>query len=399
MPFRRLVWYILAALAIAAGLVYAFWPQPVAVDLAAVGRQDLVVTVDGEGQTRVREVYVISAPVSGRVLRIERHVGDDVTANETVLATLQPGDPTFLDARARAEAEAAVKAAEAALALALAERDRAEAELRFARSELSRARRLAATDNISERELDRAILEEQTREVALATAEASVTVRRFELENAKARLIQPSEADAREVSDCCVEVKSPVDGRILQLLHESEGVVQVGTPLLEVGDPRDLEVVVDLLSSDAVRIREGADAFIEGWGGDDMLAAIVRRIEPYGFTKVSALGIEEQRVNVIIDIAEPPERWTPLGHGYRVDARIVVWRGEGVLVIPLGALFRDGERWAAFVEEDGVARLRHLRIGHSNDRHAEILDGLSAGESVILHPGDRVQDGVRIVSR
>jgi HlyD family secretion protein len=399
MKLRQLAWYAVVAAVIGGALVYAFLPQPVAVDLATLERGELLVTIDGDGQTRVREVYVVSSPVSGRVLRIERHVGDEVIANQTLLATIEPGDPTFLDRRAQAQAEAAIKAAEAAFALAEAEQARALAELDFARAELGRAEQLAKRGNISQRDLDRARLDVRTSKAALNTAGATVEMRRYELATARAALIQPGEEGGEGGHQaCCVEVYSPVDGRILRVIHESEGVVPAGTWLVELGNPHDLEIVVDLLSDDAVRVQEGAEVIIEDWGGIS-LAGRVRRVEPYAFTKVSALGIEEQRVNVIIDFTDPPEQWQGLGHGYRVNARIKDWRGEDVLKLPLGALFRDGDAWAVFVAEDGVARLRHIEIDHSNGRHAEILDGLAEDTDVILYPGDRIADGVSVRSR
>jgi len=400
MPWRRLLKY-LAGVAVAGGAVgYAFWPQPVPVDLTAVARGEMLETIDGEGKTRVREVFVVSAPVSGRVLRIEQHVGDPVRANDTVMAKIEPSAPTFLDQRALMQAEAAVKAAEAALALAEAEQARAAAELGFAKSELNRAEQLARRGTISGRELDRARLDARTGEAALATAGATVTMRRFELETARAALIQPGAAGSRDnMVGCCVDVLSPVDGRVLRLIHESEGIVAAGQPLIEVGDPADLEIVVDLLSTDAVRVSPGDDVTIDDWGGPETLSGRVRRVEPYGFTKVSALGIEEQRVNVLVGLSDPHERWRSLGHGFQVEARIAVWKGEDVLKLPLGALFRDGDDWAVFVVEDGRARLRRVRIGHGNGREAEILDGLAAGEHVILHPGDQIADGVRVVRR
>lgn len=399
MQLRRIVWYGLLAAALVAGLAYAFWPRPVAVDLATLEKGSLIVTIDGDGQTRVREVYVVSAPLPGRVMRIERHVGDEVVANETVLARIKPSDPSFLDRRARAQAEAEAKAAEAAYALAQAEQKRAIAELDFARSELSRAEQLAKRGNVSQRELDKARLDYQTKIAALDTATATVEMRRFQLETARAALIEPGAAgEERGESSCCVNVYSPVDGSVLRLIHESEGVVPAGAALVEVGDPTDLEVVVDLLSDEAVRVRPGASVRIEGWGGDT-LAGRVRRVEPYAFTKVSALGIEEQRVNIIIDFTGPPENWRQLGHGYRIDAHILDWRGENILRLPMGALFRDGEDWAVFAMADGTARLRHIEIGHHNGRTAEVLQGLGEGDRVILHPGDQIQDGVRIEPR
>jgi len=397
---RRALTTAAAVLLVAAGLAYAFWPRPVFVDLAPVTRGPLQVTVGDEGRTRVRDVYVVSAPVSGRVLRIEAQVGDAVTAGDSVLATVEPTDPTFLDRRSQSEAEASAKAAEAAKALAEAELTRVRAELDFARAELHRARSLATRGNISQSALDRAELEYQTRRAGVASAQAALKVRAFELETARARLIVPGgEGDGRRAASCCVQVRAPESGRVLRVLHESEGVVTAGTPLIEIGDPRDLEVVVDLLSTDAVKVAEGARAMIEDWGGGPVLGGRVRRVEPYGFTKVSALGIEEQRVNVIIDFIDPPETWRALGHGFRVQVRIVVWQGADVLRLPMSALFREGDDWAVFVDNDGIARLRRVTIGRANSLQAQVLKGLAEKDRVILHPGDRIADGTRIVRR
>jgi HlyD family secretion protein len=357
---RNLVLSAIVVLVVGA-LVYAFQPQPVPVDLAEVSRGALQVTVDDEGRTRVKEIYVVSAPVAGRVLRIDRHVGDPVKAGETVLATIQPTAPTFLDPRGRAQAEATVHAAEAALQLAEAELTRAQAELEFARSDLARARKLASGDTISRKALDNAQRAFKTSNAAVAAAEATLRVKTFDLETARASLIEPgSEVATRREEGCCVSVRAPVDGSVLRLVQESEAVIAAGAPLVEIGDPRDLEVVVDLLSRDAVRVREGAEVAIDEWGGEAAVAGRVRRIEPTGFTKVSALGIEEQRVNVIIDFTDPPAHWQSLGHGYRVEAHIVVWQGGNVLTVPVSALFRHGEAWAVFVLADGRAQLREV---------------------------------------
>jgi HlyD family secretion protein len=394
-----LVLAVIVAL-VAGALVYAFLPQPVPADLAKVARGALRVTVDDEGRTRVKEVYVVSAPLAGRVLRIERHVGDPVKAGETVLATIQPTAPTFLDLRGKAQAEAAVHAAEAALRLAEAELTRAQAELEFARSDLVRARKLASGNTISQKALDNARREFKTSEAAVAAAEAALRVKTFDLETARASLIGPgNEAGMRREEGCCVSVRAPVDGRVLRLVQESEAVIAAGAPLVEIGDPRDLEVVVDLLSRDAVRVREGAEVEIDQWGGDVTVAGRLRRIEPTGFTKVSALGIEEQRVNVIIDFTDPPADWQSLGHGYRVEAHIVVWQGEDVLKVPVSALFRHGEAWAVFALADGRARLRTLEVGHRNALAAEVLAGLEEGEQVVLYPSDRLFDGAAVTAR
>jgi len=397
--WRRLALWGVLGLLLVAGLLYAFRPQPIPVDIVAASQGPMMVTVEEEGETRVKEVFVLSAPVAGRALRIDAHVGDPVVANETVLARIEPIDPSFLDVRTEAQARAAVRAAEAAKALAAAEVDQARAELEFVETELDRARRLIKSDTISQRSLDEAERAYKTRRAAVATAEAALQMRDFELERARALLVSPAETQANRGECECVPIRAPVSGRILRVVHESEGVVESGDPLIEIGDPRDLEIVVDLLSSDAVKVETGQRVIIDEWGGPEPLEGRVRRVEPFGFTKVSALGIEEQRVNVIVDFADPPERWRRLGHGYRIEARIVLWQGEDVLQLPLSALFRNGGDWAAFVAEDGRARLRKLTLGERNGLSARITDGLAAGERVVLHPSDRIADGVRIEAR
>ena len=395
---RRAVLWAGLTLLLATGLVYAFWPRPVPVDLGTAVTGPLEVTVSDEGETRVKDVYAVSTPSPGRLLRIEQEVGDEVTAGETVLATIRPADPTLLDLRAQREAEAAVKAAEAALSLATAELERARAELRFAEADLERARRLAERGNISQRTLDSERLDVKTGKAALASARANLQVKRFDLETARAHLISPTTADTDQTGTCCVEVRAPTSGQVLKILRESETVVAAGDALVGIGNPRDLEIVADLLSVDAVKVDAGAEVRIEQWGGAP-LAGRVRRIEPTGFTKVSALGIEEQRVNVVIDIAAAPEAWRRLGHGYRVEVRIVVWQADDVVTVPLSSLFRTGNAWAVFVAADGRAALRQVEIGHMNSLDAEVLQGLKTGEHVVLHPSDRIADGTRIVDR
>jgi HlyD family secretion protein len=380
---------------IALVLGYALKPVPVPVDMAAIQRGTLEVTVDDDGETRVKEVFAVSAPVSGQMLRIDSKVGDEVVAGETVLAVMQPTAPEFLDARSRRQAEAEVKAAEAALALAEAERAKAKAELEFARAEYERARELARKGNISGSARDRAEMEANSRQAALETAAANVRVRTFALETAKARLIEPEMV----TEGGGVQIRAPVSGRVLRLLQESEQVVQAGTPLIEIGDPTDIEIKTDLLSSEAVKVSEGDEVIVTGWGGPGNLAGRVRRVEPSGFTKVSALGIEEQRVNVIIDFAGDAAARKGLAHGYRVDAKVVIWRGTDILTVPLGALFRDGSDWAVFKVEDGDARLTRVKIGRDGAFDAEVLEGLKEGDAVILHPSDRIHDGVGVERR
>lgn len=397
-PRRIAIWGVLFCVLLA-GLGYAFWPRAVLVDMAVVEQGTLVVTVDEEGQTRVRDIFVVSSPISGRVRRIESDVGDKVLAGKTIVARVEPIDPSFLDVRSEAEARAAIQAAEAAKALSEAKLLEARAELDFARTELARARRLIKTDTISERALDEAKRGSKTRTAAVATVQAELKMRESELAKARARLVSPIETQKLHGSCKCVSIAAPVSGRILRLIRESEGVVKAGDSLVEIGNPDDLEIVVDFLSIDAVKVEPGQRVVIEDWGGDTSLKGRVRRIEPYGFTKVSALGIEEQRVNVIIDFTDPPGRWKRLAHGFRVEVRVVLWERDEVMKLPLTALFRDGEQWNVFVEEGGRARRRVVELGRTNGLQGEITGGLKAGEHVILHPSDRVVDGVRIRGR
>lgn len=395
---RVLVWSSIAA-ALALGLVWAFAPRPVIVDLYEVRRGPLVVTVDEEGETRVHDVFGLSAPVAGHLRRIEAQVGDPVVANETVLARIEPVEPAFLDPRSETQARAAVQAAESALELARAEIDEARAEFEFSKTEFERAGQLKKSGTISEREYDEAQRRYRAATAALATAEAAVQVRASELEKARAELLGPAETRRLGEHGDSIAVRAPRGGRVLRIPNESERVVAAGDLLVEIGDPADLEIVVDFLSTDAVKIQAGQRVLIERWGLDRTIEGRVRRVEPYGFTKVSALGIEEQRVNVIIDFTSPRETWERLGHGYQVEARVVLWEGEDVVRVPLTALFRDGETWALFVDDRGRAELRHVEVGHRNAVHAEITGGLEAGELVVLHPSDRVTDGVRIAPR
>jgi HlyD family secretion protein len=395
---KRLLFWVPLAAALAVALLWVFRPAAVSVDLSEVKRGPLAVSVSDEGETRVRDMYVVSAPVPGHLRRIDLEAGDSVVADQTVVAQIEPSDPTFLDVRSAAEARAGVDAADAARTHAEAQVRRAEAELEFAQSELERIRALARSHTVSENDLDSAERRAKTTDAALAEARAELKVRQSEYQVARARLMTP--ASRRGTSDCdCVSVYSPVSGEVLQVLTESEGVVQSGTPLVEIGDPDKLEIVVDLLSADAVRVQPGQRAIIEAWGGARPLEGVVRRVEPFGFTKVSALGIDEQRVNVVIDIKEPRQQWARLGHGYRVEPRIVLWESRDVLKVPLSALFRQGRQWAVFVEQGRRAVLRQVEIGHENGLEAEVVSGLEAGERVVLHPGDRVSPGARLQPR
>ena len=389
--FRTLFW-VIAALLLAVLLVLAVRPGPVMADLGEISRGPLTVSVRDEARTRAREIFVVSAPVSGRLLRVGNRAGERVEAG-AVIAVIQPAPATFVDERSRQEIEAEVRSAEAALALARAELDGADARLAHARLEAARTETLFATKVVSQAAVDRAHLEVRTAEAAVGNASAGVGVRRASLEAVRTRLVEPAATapGGREVA-----IRAPGAGRILRVLQESESVVAQGTPVLEIADPGDLEVVAELLSSDAARIAEGAPVLIDAWGDGPALRGRVRRVEPYGFLKVSALGVEEQRVNVIIDPVDPPAAWAAVGHGYRVEAAVTVWRAAAVVRTPVAALFRHQGQWAVFKVEGGRARLQQVEIGQANGEAAEVRSGLVPGDRVVLHPGQSVSDGVRI---
>lgn len=398
---RLLRWVLrlgfLALIVVALG--YALWPRPVPVDIAYVTRGTFEVSITDDGEARVREVYVVSAPSTGRVMRFDGEVGDRVVAGESALTRILPTDPDFLDMRSRAESEALIAAAEAAMSLAQAEVNRAEAAVTYAQAQYDRAEPLANRGTISPAELDRARLELSTEQAVLDTARAAQRVRAFELETARTALIGPEHAADGEEEGCCITVTAPVSGEILRILQESEIVVTVGTPLVEIGDAGDLEIVVDLLSSDAVRVSPGDLVVIEEWGGEADLNGAVRRIAPFARTEVSSLGIEEQRVDVMIDITDPPDAWSRLGHGYQADVRIVLRRDADVLQVPLGSLFREDGDWALFRIEDGVAQLTAVEVGAINAVGAEIHGGVEEGGALVLYPSDRVADGISVVPR
>ena len=395
---RLIVWAI-GAIAVVA-VVLALRPKPVQADFAPVERGPLRVTIDEEGETRVRDRFVVSAPLAGRVLRIQLEPGDSVVADETMLATFQPGDPTFLDARTRAEAEASVRAAEAELGWVRADRERAAAESEFARSEFNRQRELAANELVSKEQLEAAELRARTREEALRSADFAIRTAEYELEIAQASLLQVrgNQLDGVSARSDTIILRSPIDGVVLRRLRESEAIVPAGEVLLEVADPAELEIVSDLLSTDAVKVRPGQNVLIEQWGEARALRGQVRRVEPSGFTKISALGVEEQRVNIIIDFEDVHEAWKALGDGYRVEIQVVIWEGE-VLKIPTSALFRHRQGWAVYTVRHRKALLQPVEVGQRNSFEAEVLTGLQNGEQVIVHPSDAIENGVAVIAR
>ncbi len=386
----------LVAVALGAAIVFSLRTPPIDVELGEASRGPLIVTVDDLGETRVTNLYVVSAPVTGELLRVPLKPGDRVVAGSTLLGRIQPIDPAPIDARSTAQAEANVRALTAQLAAARSRVREAEAEYRLAQRESARIDALAPRGFVSQASVDRARAARDRTGSAVAEARQSADAAQHSLTAARAELIT---SDSRVGGRGATAVTAPVSGFVLRVPQESERVVVAGTPILEIGDPERLEMVTDLLSADAVRVRPGAPVTIEDWGGDRPLRGRVRLIEPYGFLKISALGVEEQRVNVVIDFVDPRQALARLGHGYRATVRIETWSGV-VLRLPVSALFRSGEGWAVFVlGDDGRARLQSVEIGHMSDRFAEVTAGLAAGQRVVLHPSDRVADGVKVRQR
>lgn len=396
--FSRIM-YTTIAIGLVGAIVWGFLPKPVVVDTAAVARGTLRVTVDEDGKTRIKDKYVVSAPLTGRLMRIDLHAGDSVKAGETLLARIDPTDPTLLDARERVAREARVRAAEATVKQTEAAMKHAHAALELAETALGRARQLAADNVTSQEELDEKQMQYRTCQADYQAATFGQDIAKFELEQAKAALLRSDPQASVSGDNPQFVIRSPINGRILRVMQESSTIVQPGMPLLEIGDPSNLEVEIDVLSADAVKIAPRASVSLEHWGGEKPLEGIVRVVEPSAFTKISALGVEEQRTNVIVDFVGPPEKRKTLGDGFRVDARIVVWESDNALEVPTGALFRHGEQWAVFVIRDGRAKLQIVYLGHRNDAAAEVLKGLSEGDEVILHPSDRIENQTRINGR
>lgn len=392
---RILLWSGLVAL-VGFGIFGALRPRSVVVEVVSPTRGSVRVTVEEEGKTRIRDRYVISAPTAGQLQRIELDPGDPCVAGVTVLASMTPAPPSLLDVRTRAAAVASVGSAEAAREVALAEVERATAQREFARLELGRARELSQRQPspMTPAELDRAVLDDERARVDLRSREFALRLADFELERARAQL------DAHGIGDVDgpidrVELRAPASGKVLRRFRDSEGFVFAGEPLLEIGDPLSLEIVVDLLSSDAVRVEPDATVEVTHWGGAEVLKGRVRRIEPSGFTKVSALGVEEQRVNVLVDPG-PSEAWRRLGDGYRVELRIVLAETQDVLRLPASCLFRWQGGSAAFLVNGGRAALTPLTIGLRGSNEVEVRGGVSPDSEVIVYPSDRLSHGARV---
>ena len=385
-----------AAVAGALGWV-SFRPDPVPVDLHVMARGPLEITVDADGKTRIREVYEVAAPIAGTARRAPVRPGDPVTEDETVVAIVEPVAPALLDSRARIQAEAAVREARAALNVARTERARAEEERAYARARFDRAQTLVERGVASITRLEDADQRLRVAEAAVAAAAAGIEKAEGTLARAEATLLDPEDELARDgPAACCVHIAAPASGVVLSVDVISARPVAAGERLLSIGDPAQLEIVADLLSSDAVRLAPGAVTRVERWGGPEPLTARLERIEPAARTVVSALGIEEQRVDAVFSLLQVPPG---LGDGFSVFLRIVEWRAPDALRLPLSAAFRRGDGWAVFVAEDGVARERAVELGRRNARFADVVSGLEAGEAVVTHPSDAVTHGAPLAER
>lgn len=375
-------------------IVVGLWPQPEPVEVGTVSHGPLALTVEEEGMTRVKNRYVISSPVAGLLRRIDWKPGAEVVAGQTVLAVLDTRGADLLDARGQAQAEAQVQAAAAALQLADAQHQSAGAAAQLARTELERMTRLFAAGSVSQQELDAAALRDTSAAQAARAAGFALQVAGFELQQAKAALLRGLDGGPGNAEP--LVITSPVSGRILRVFQESERVVPAGHALLEVGDPADLEARIEVLSRDAVGIRPGARVELVKWGGDQTLRGRVRVVEPSAFTKISALGVEEQRVYVIVDFLDPLEMRPTLGDAYRVEARIVMWESDDVLQAPAGALFQRGRSWQTYVLKNNRVHLRDIETGPTNGFFTVIRSGLQAGDRLVVYPGDKIADGVRV---
>lgn len=391
---RRALW-VLAGLFAAGVLVFAFAPRPVEVETATVSRGAFRKTVDEDGRTRVRDRYVVAAPVPGRLLRVELKPGDAI-APGALLARLVPAPPTPLDARTEQEYRERAAGADATRLRTTANLERARVALDQAKAEEARAAKLADQGFASRQMLDNAQREVELKGKELAAARFDEDAAGHQLAMARAALARYRQDAGGKPGGAVWEIRSPVPGRVLRVIQESEAPINAGAPIVEIGDPRELEIVVDVLTADAGGIAPGAPVELDRGGGAPVVAGRVRLVEPSAFTKVSALGVEEQRVNVVIDFAAAPTAWGNVGDGHRVDARITVETRADALLVPNGALFRHGDGWAVFAVADGRARLRPVAIGPRNGLVAVALRGLETDETVIVYPSDAVRDGVRV---
>jgi HlyD family secretion protein len=391
-------------LAVGGWFVYRSMQPQLLVDAAMVDRGPMEAWIDEDGKTRLQDRYIVSAPLSGNLVRIQLREGDPVEAGKTTLATIHPAAPGLLDVRERRQAEARRTAASLAVDQSRSRSSAVRESLELAGKTLERLNYLKERDSTSQQDVDIAQAEFQSLKAQLSVATIAEAIAKFELEQVEAALLHV-ESDAIPQDQTLglqgedFHIVAPIDGRVLRVLQESQAVVQPGDALLEIGDPRRLEIEIDVLSPDAVKIRAGDPVRITGWGGDQPLNGRVRLVEPAATTKISSLGVEEQRVNVVVDIEEPPENRETLGDAFRVDARIIYWQSKDVLRVPSSALLRVSEGWAVYRIEGNRALRTPIQIGHRNPRWTEVLEGLLAGQQVIEYPSDKISSGVLVTPK
>ncbi len=399
----RMILTTAAVLLVGGALTVAFWPKPTMVDMGRVTVGDMRMTIDEEGRTRVRDAYIVSTPVAGQLQRVSVQPGDPVIRGETVVAHMRPTNPAALDVRTREQAQAAVTAAEAALRVARADLNAALASLDLSRTELARTEQLAERGITSTATLDSARQRARVAQANVDTATAAISMREAEITNAQAQLIGFDDrglaAAIGQASDD-IPIHAPAQGRVLRVIQQSETTLPAGAPIMEIGNiENDLEVVVELLSTDAVQVSAGDPVVIADWGGPTDLAGHVARVDPFGVTRFSALGVEEQRVNAVVAFSSPPADYAGLGHGFRVETQIVVWQATDTLIVPASALFRHGDAWAVFVVVDGTARLRRVGLGPNNGISAQVTDGLQENDRVVLYPSSGLGQGMKVAER
>lgn len=393
---RKLLLWVFG-IALAGVIGWGLMPKPIEVETGMVERGPLTVNVVEEGRTRIRNRYVVSSPVAGQMRRVTLRPGDEVKAGETLLTAIEPAPAPLLDPRAKAQAEAAVQAAEAGRLKTREALEMARTAHQFAATNWKRVQNLNEKGTVSETDRDNSQREAEMKQREMQAADFAVKIAEFELAQAQAALLQ-FEAGSPQAG-AAVELRAPVSGRVLRVQQESAVVISPGTPILEIGDPKDIEIEAEILSRDAVAIRPGTPVIVDQWGGEEPLKAAVRRVEPAAFTKVSALGVEEQRVIVLSDLSEPPAAAKSLGDRFRVEVRIAVWQVPDTLLIPAGALFREGSEWKTFVLEQDKAMARPVQVGRTDGRMTQVLGGIEAGTVVLLHPPDTVKDGVQVKKR
>jgi len=393
--FRKLLlWSFFIGLGalIAVGLM----PKPIEVEVATLARGPLTVNVIEEGKTRIRNRYIVSSPVAGQMRRVTLRAGDEVKGGETIIAVIEPSLSPLLDARSKAQAQARVDGADAAREKAMQALAMSKTSLQFANTTWNRIKNIKEKGTVSDTDRDTAEMDAALRQREVQAAEFSLKVAEFELTQAKASLLQ---IESPGQSESVIEVRAPITGRVLRVQQESATIVTPGSSILEIGDPAEIEIEAEILSRDAVAIKPGTPVSVDQWGGAAPLQAIVRRVEPAAFTKVSSLGVEEQRVLVLADLVKPPPEAKALGDRYRVEVRIATWHEPDTLLIPAGALFREGNDWKTFLYDQNKARTANVQAGRTDGRMTQVLSGLNVGTQVLMHPPDTVKDGVAVKRR